>query len=262
MTTNIKIKTPFHSLFLNFSKCFQIIKKTWVNLILAIFFTLSLVLAISIISILIYYLLRHFNFVNENNFFTFRLIWNGLGYLIFMAVAAFAQILIINNLLNTQTDLKTTLKSVKIVFPSFFCLTIIINIIFFILTIPIYVAIFLFMFNNLILGVLSFILGIILILFAATYLIFSPFILIEKKKNCLAALKESFSLSKGKEAKILFKIIILALILVILNWITVILTPFYIIGAILSSIVFILMILFVFAYLLTIYQEIKKIKNV
>lgn len=242
-----------------FSKSFNIAKATYLNLILTIFFIISIVLAFLLLSMLVYYLLFQLNIVNAAQFFTFRLIWQIITYIITLSIAVTAQILIINFLLNPKLHFKANLKSIKPYFLNFFILSIIINILFFIATLPIYVGLTLFIFDFHVLGAISFVVGAILTLLLTSYLIFSSFFLIEYKLSALAALKSSYTLAKYNILNIIFKIIVLALIIIILNSLMIIFSPLQIFGTILSAFVFIIMILLSYTYLFAIYKDFKSL---
>ncbi len=246
---------------LSLSKTFlnsgKIIKKTWPELLLIIFIVSSVVIAVLFLLMLIYVLLVKYNVLQVSYFFTFNLIWQTLSYIIFMIIAAVAQIMIIQQLLTPEMKFNNIFKSIATHFLPFFCLTIAINLIFLIASLPLYISVFLFLLNKIIFCIISSIIGIILTILFASYFIFSPFILIDEKKSCLSSLRASVSLANKNLPNLIYKLIILAIIFVILDGFALIILPVAYVGKILASIIFLIMIIFTFAYLLALYQEFK-----
>jgi len=245
-----------------FSKTWELIKTNWLNSLFVILFATICVIAVAIILSLIWKLLLFLNIVQFYGIVFYRFAWQILTAIIFFILAILAQFLLINAFLNPQIKLKQNLKSIKQIFWQLLLLSIIINLLFLLACLPIYISIFLFLLNSAVLGAISFILGFVLIIFLSCYLIFSPFILIEKKLSFLAAMKKSFILVGGNFKNVFWKIFILGIILLLLNGLTILITlaPI-IIKSILSSLVLLFMIIFGFSYLFVIYQDLKSIKN-
>jgi hypothetical protein len=244
------------------SKTWEIIKISWLNSLIVMLFILGLVIITIIVLALAWKILLVLNLIQLSYIWTFRMLWQFLTALILFIISVLAQFLLINSLLNPRIKLKKNLKSMKQVLWHFLCLTLILNLIFLLASLPLYISIFLLLLNNLVLGIISFIVGVVLILFLGSYLIFSPFILIEKKISFFEAIKKSFILAEGNFSNIFLKILILGLILLILNGLSllVMLAPI-IIRAILNGVIIVIMILTGFAYLFAIYQDFKSIKN-
>jgi len=246
----------------------KVINKNFANLILTIFIVICLVITAMLLLFLIYYLFIFLNIVNINFIYTYNFIWKSFGSIVYFIIAVIAQILLINVFFKSQINFKENLQAIKKYFWGIFCLTIILQLIFMFFTLPIYVGIFLLALKNIILGILSFTLGIILAVLIVSYVVFSPFILIDKNIGCIAAIKQSIALTKNKLANIILKIIFLSIILIILNILSTYLLPLYILGkmyflaSLLGIILFLLMILLTFAYLFTMYQDYKTLKNV
>jgi len=244
------------------SKTWEIIKTSWLNSLVVMLFILGIIIITVIVLALIWKIFLVLNLIQLAYIWTFRMLWQFLTALILFIIAVLAQFLLINSLLNPQVKLKENLKSINQVFWPFLCLTLILNLIFLLASLPFYISIFLFLLNNLVLGVISFIVGVVLILFLGSYLIFSPFILIEKKLSFLEAIKKSFILAEGNFGNIFLKIIVLGLILLIFNGLSLLamLAPI-IIRAILNGFIIMIMILVGFAYLFALYHDFKSLKN-
>ncbi len=239
------------------SLSWQSLKKSWLDLLLVIFFIFCLLLAFLLIAFFTYIALLYYGVVSFNIIFTYRLIWKIAVYLITFIIAVIAQFLIVNTLLNPRQKFIENLKSIKQYFWRFLILTIIINILFVVFNIPIYVSIFLFAIDNLILGIISLIFGLIITILLSSYLIFSPFVLVDNNTGWLEAIKKSFSLTENKLFRVIFNVIILALIILILNTISVLIAQLDIIGLILSTVIFVIMVFVAFIYLFAMYQKFK-----
>nr|MBD3359300.1 hypothetical protein [Candidatus Buchananbacteria bacterium] len=235
----------------------QSLKKSWLDLLLIIFFIFCLLLAFLLIAFFTYIALLYYGVVSFNIIFTYRLIWTIVTYLVTFIIAVIAQLLIINSLLKPRKKFIENLNSIKKYFWQFLILTIIINILFVIFNIPIYVSIFFFALDNLILGIISLIFGLIITILLTSYLIFSPFLLIDKNTSWFESIKKSFSLTEKKLFQVIFNVIILALIILILNTISVLVLQLDIIGLVLSTIIFIIMVFTAFIYLFAMYQKFK-----
>lgn len=240
-----------------FSLSLKTFKDSWLNLILITFFIICLLLAFLLIAFFIYIALLYYGIVSYDIIFTYRLIWKIAVYLVTFIIAVITQFLFINSLLKPKMSFVNNLKEIKIYFWRFFFLTIIINVLFIIFNIPIYVAIFLFAINNLILGIICLIFGLIITLLLTSYIIFSPFILVEKKTSCLTAIKKSFAITEKNLFVVILNVIILAAIILILNTFSVLITQINTIGLIISTFIFLAMILISFIYLFALYQKLK-----
>jgi hypothetical protein len=246
----------------------EFIKKNLASLVLTIFIITCLVLAAILFLFLIYYLFLFLGIVKVNFIYSYNLIWKTASSIVYFIIAIIAQILIINTLFQPKINFLNNLKSIKKHFWGFFCLTVILYILFLFFTLPVYVGIALLAFNNLILGLLSFFLGIILALLLVSYVIFSPFILIDQNIGCIQAIKKSIALTRNYLANIILKIIFLTIILSIINIISTYLVPFYSLGkmyyivGLVGIALVVVMILLAFAYLFAMYQNFKTLKNV
>jgi len=240
-----------------FSATLTILKNTWLNLLLAIFFIISIILALILLSTVIYYALVSKSIINLDAIYSFRLIWQVCIYIISFLISVAAQYLIINTMINPRLELKDNLKSIKNNFSQFLFLNIIIQILFFIITIPIYLSGFLFLFGNIILAIAALLLGIIIIVLFVSYFVFSPFFLIEEKLSFVEAIKKSITSSQNNIFNIIFNLILLAFIIVIINSFSVLIISVPFIGLILSTIISLILIMFSFTYLMALYQNYK-----
>ncbi len=240
-----------------FGESFAILKKTWADLILILFLVICVILGLFIILSGIYYLLFASGLVSTNLFYTFRLFWTILTYILSFLIAVIAQILVITHLIKPGIDFKTNLSQVKENFVSFLGLSIILNIIFFLFTLPIYVAVFLFIYNNFVLGVIALALGFALTIALTAYMIAAPFLIIDKNLKVIESLTKSFQLTHKHIGRITINIIILAITIVILNSLSILIISIPGAGLVLSTVISIFLILFAFSYIYAIYQEIK-----
>jgi len=239
----------------------EIVKTNWLSSLIIIAFIFIILAIIIIILTLLGFVLIKFNLVSQFAFSTSTIIWQAIIAVIFYLAAIFAQFLFINNLLNPGIKLKENLSSFKINFWNFLCLNIIINILFLLATMPIYIAAFLLSLNNLILGIICLLFGYVLILFLASYLFFSPFILIEKKTSCPESIKLSLNLVEGKFWSITSRILILSILLLLLNKLSLIVYNLPLIGSLLSLIILIILILLGFVCTFALYQDLKSSRN-
>lgn len=249
-------KNSLSTLFLS---TLSILKNTWLNLLIAIFFIISIILALILISTVTYYVLISKSIINLDAIYSFRLIWQVVAYIISFVIGVIAQFLILNSMLKPNLSFSDNLKSTKDYFSQFLYLNIIINILFFILTIPIYLSGFLFLMGNLVLAIIALLLGIILILLFVSYFVFSPFILIDNKLSFIEAIKKSIQITKNHLFNIIFNLVLLAFIIVIVNSFSVMIVSLPYIGLILSTVISVVLILFSFTYLMALYQNYKRI---
>jgi len=243
------------------SKTLNLIKSSWLRQLKIIFYVLILIAIILIIMAIIWQILIKINIITLANIITAQIISQVISAIIFFLIAAAAQYLLINQLLNLNIKLKENLANLKKYWAKFLCLTIIINLIFLLTTLPIYVAVFLILLKSYVLGIFTLLVGFCTILFLAAYLVTSPYLLVDKKLFCIEAIKKSFKLAEGNFWQILIKIIILSVILLILNLLTFILISLPYFGALLSGLILIIMIIIAFSYLAVLYQELKIAKN-
>ncbi|MCX6742972.1 MAG: hypothetical protein NT116_01930 [Candidatus Parcubacteria bacterium] len=243
------------------SKTLNLIKSSWQQQLKIIFTVLVAIALLLIILTIIWQILIKINIITLANIITAQIIWQVISAIIFFLVAAAAQYLLINQLLNLNLKLKENLAGLKKYWAKFLCLTIIINLIFLLATLPLYVAVFLILLKSYVLGILTLIVGLATILFLAAYLVISPFLLIDKKLFCIESIKKSFKLIENNFWQILIKIVILSVILLILNLLSFILISLPYFGALLSGLILIIMIMLAFSYLAILYQDLKILKN-
>ncbi len=167
----------------------------------------------------------------------------------------------INSLLNTQLNLKQNLYSIKGNFWQFIFLMIVINILLLLSAMPIYVGVFLILLKSYLLGILSLMVSFILIIFISIYLIFSPLILLENNLKWHKAIVKSSSLSQGYFNILFLNIAVLIAILAAMNYLSLYLTTLGILGLILGSIFTVIMIIFGFSFLMSLYTQIKSARN-
>jgi len=238
-----------------FKKSFKIFVQNWAQLLLIVFFIFCLFLAYMLIQNMAFYLLTKYNIINETNVFLSKLIIKIITTIITYLIAVLAQFLMINNLIKNENELTANLKSFKQYFWNFLAVTIIINILFSIVTLPVYVAVALIILNKFVLGGISIIVGIILAVLLTSLLVFSPFILIAEKKSWYASLGASFSLATKNLWGIIFNLILLVLLLILINGIAVLILPVYFVGAILGSLIYLFIIIYAFVFLFALYQN-------
>lgn len=235
----------------------QSLKKSWLNLLLVTFFIFCLLLAFLLIAFFTYIALLYYGVVGFYAVFTYRLVWKIVVSVITFIIAVIAQFLIVNALLNPQIKFLNDLKAIKHYFWRFLALMIIINVLFVIFNIPIYVSVFLFAVNNLVLGMISLIFGLIITVLLTSYIIFSPFILVDKDTTCFEAIKNSFSITENNLFNVILNVIAVALIVLILNGLSVLVLNLDTIGLILSTVIFIIMVFTAFIYLFAMYKKFK-----
>lgn len=253
-------KIHHNSLITVFTSASKNLKKNWSILLLSVFFIICIALAFFILENLVYYSLISLNVINITNVFLSRLIFNIVTTIISFIIAVIAQYLIINSLLKPDLNFYDNLKNIKPCFWSLFCLTLIINVTFLIVTLPIYAAVFLITLDKLVFAAISLIFGLALALLATSYFVFSPFILIEESKTCLNSIIKSYNLVTPKLPNVIFNIVLLALIIIILNGFGLLLAQIGLIGLVISSIIYLILILFAFNYLFALYQNYRPLK--
>ncbi len=237
---------------------FAIIKEASGNLLLNVFFIICLTFILFFFFGAIFYLGMNFNIIQNNYLFTFRFAWQAFFYIATFILGVMAQILIIKSLFDTKAKFITILSSLKVYFANFLCLSILINLIFLVCSLPLYAGILLLALNNLILGVTSIILAIALNIIVSVCLLFSSYILIEKNQSCISAIKESYKLASKNFWQIIVRLFFLCVgLIIIFNIFTLISFWLPNIGAALSILLLIPVILFVFAYLFILYRNLK-----
>ncbi|MBN1325664.1 hypothetical protein JW977_01630 [Candidatus Falkowbacteria bacterium] len=239
-------------------KAFLKLKEAGGNLLLSVFFIVCLIFVLFFFLGILYYSIISIKIVQTNYLFTFRLIWQIIFYLATYALGVIAQVLIIKSLVSPKEKFNVIISSLKTYFLNFLCLSIFINIIFLVCYLPFYGGIFLLLFESQVLGACSIIISLILNLLAVIFLIMSPFILIEKNKWFIEAVKESFKIASNNFWDIVIKLVIICISLVLLlNISTLLCIILPTLGAIISIILFIPVILLVFSYLFAFYQYLK-----
>jgi hypothetical protein len=247
----MKLKTQF-------APSWQILKTSFPNLILSMSFIISLILAFSMLSYGAFYLFVYLKVVNPQNVLFFNISVRLILYLGYLILGALAQILLLNNLLDSKLALGQNLHSIKSYLWQMLALNIIIGIIFFVISSPLYASVLFLAIGNIILAYISTIFGYALIIIVAALLLFSCFILIEKKLNWLNSIKESVKISKNNLMEIIVNLLILGVIFLILNTISILFFQLMFWLAIMGGIVIIFWILFSFAYVFAMYQNYKK----
>jgi hypothetical protein len=185
--------------------------------------------------------------------FTFLII----NYLLVLILASVVQIITLKVFFDPQVKVSILLSHVKNYFWRFLGLSIIINILFFLFSLPIYVAIFLFAIQNYILSLTALLVGILLLLLFTSYIMFSPFILIEKQNKIYNSLKESMDLASTNIWGIFTKLIALIVIMVFLNYLASLFITIPFVGQIIEiGAIFLFFIIFII-YLYTISQNLK-----
>lgn len=259
MTTNNSVK--FMTTSQLFLRCLEIVKQSWLNLLLSFTFITVLLLAANVLLTVIYYFLIVWKFINADNLLITRMLWTLSTYLIYFLIAVIAQIIIIYTLINPKLKFRESLKSVKKHFLNFLFLSIIISVLLLIFSLPIYAAIVFFIANQAVLGFISLILGYVLILLLSSTIVFSVYIVIEEDEYPLNALRHTYSLSKDRMASLTFKIFILAVMVLILNNISGLLFKLPVIGTSLGYLFIVLIMLLVLTYPFALYQDLKRIKS-
>lgn len=185
--------------------------------------------------------------------FTFLII----NYLLVLVLASVVQIVTLKIFFDPQIKISGMITDVKSYFWRFLGLSIIINILFFLFSLPVYVAIFLFAIQNYILSLIALLVGILLLLLFTSYIMFSPFILIEKQKKIYHSIQESMNMASANIWGIFLKLIILIVVMILLNYLASLFITIPIAGQIIELVgIFVFFIIFII-YLYTIYQDLK-----
>lgn len=239
-------------------KTLGLLKKSWLNLLISLCILILLTAAASLILYLAYFAIVYTNFIMSSfrNFIIFRISWGLLIFLVFYLITILAQIIIIKSLLEAK-NFQEILKSVSKYFLNYICLSIIISILLVFFSLPIYTALFLFYAEQWVLGLLSLILGYILIIVLSGLLAFSPIILLEQNLYPLNALTKAYNLSKKYFASIIWKIFLLSLFLLVLNMIASMAYNIPFVGLLLWLVISLLAGLIFFAFPITLYKSLK-----
>lgn len=180
-----------------------------------------------------------------------------INYLLVLVLASVVQIVTLKIFFDPQLKISSMISNVKSYFWRFLGLSIIINILFFLFSLPIYVAIFLFAIQNYLLSLIAMLVGILLLLLFTGYIMFSPFVLIEKQSKIYGSIKESVNMASLNIWSIFVKLIILIGIMVGLNYVASLFITLPYIGQFIEIAgIFIFFIMFII-YLFTIYQSLK-----
>lgn len=230
-------------------------KKHSLNLLFAAILASVFVIIILTVFFAFYYLLINRTMVSSVLAvrFTFLII----NYLLVLILASVVQIVTLKIFFDPQLKVSNLISHVKTYFWRFLGLSIIINILFFLFSLPIYVAIFLFAIQNYLLSLIALIVGILLLLLFTSYIMFSPFILIEKQRKVYHSIKESMDLASTNIWGIFIKLISLIVIMIVLNYLATFLVAIPFFGQIIELIAIFLFFIIFIIYLYTIYQNLK-----
>ena len=246
------------SLYIN---TWQIIKANWLNSLKILFFVVVLCLILFTLLVFLWGILVKFNINNIPDLVAVRLFWQLIAGLVYFLISALIQFLLLNLFLNPSLKFLENLKAFKKYFWQFCCLTIILNVIFFFFSVPLYVGFFFYSLDNIFLGIISIILGYLLIILYVSYLLFSPILLIEKNLTCLESMKSSILLASNHAFNIFWKILILAIILILLNIAALFVLNLPYLGLPLAIFILCFMVLLIFANVFALYQNFKALKN-
>ncbi|MCX6740099.1 MAG: hypothetical protein NTZ49_02625 [Candidatus Parcubacteria bacterium] len=233
-------------------------KKHSPNLVFATLFTAIFAAIILTIFFGLYYFIMSKS--SLSTFLAVRFTFLVINYLLVLILSSIVQIIVIKVFFEPELKLANLVGHVKDYFWKFLGLSIVINILFLLFCLPIYAALLLFAIENFILAIVSLITGILLILFFTAYVMFSPFILIEKKEKVYHALKQSMDMASGNLWGILSKLLILIVILIALNYIATLFINIPWVGQVFELAGIFLLFLVTFIYVFTLYENIK-IKN-
>jgi hypothetical protein len=186
-----------------------------------------------------------------------RFTFNIFNYFLILILASVVQIVTLKVFFDPILKISNLITSVKSYFWRFLGLSLIINILLFLFSLPVYVAIFLFASQNYILSLIALLVGILLLLLFTSYVMFSPFILIEKRGKIYQAIKESMNLAADNIWDVLAKLIILIVILLLLNYLAAFFIALPIVGPIIELGAILILFIFFIIYLYTIYQNLK-----
>jgi hypothetical protein len=239
-----------------FKKSWRNLKPSFPYLILSIFFIIILVFALFTLEYGFFILLVYLKIASKQ-----VLIFNAsikiLVYLAYLALSVVAQIIILNNFFDSSLRLGQNLRTLKTHFWQMLLLNIAISIIFVVVSSPLYASVLFFLLNNPLLAYFSTIIGYFLIIVAACFLLFSPFVLMDQKISWLESIKKSYKIAKNNMLEILINLLILAILVAILNFVSILLINLMFWYAILGSILVIFLIMFSFSYLYSMYQIYK-----
>jgi hypothetical protein len=250
-----KLVPSFYSLA---QRTIELIKKTWLNLLMSLCVMALVIFITSFILYLLYYSVISFGFIYNSlsNFVFFQICWAVLVFIIFYLIAVFAQVIIIKSLLDNN-NFQQILKSLPKYFLNYLCLSIIISLLLVIAGLPIYSALILFYLQNWVLGFLSLLLAYILIIVFSVLVVFSPLMLIEQNLYPLTALKNAYLLSKKFLIQIIWKIFLLSVILLILDILATLFYGMPFIGLLIWFIISLIISILFFAFPITLYKSLK-----
>ncbi|OGY41275.1 MAG: hypothetical protein A2Y67_00520 [Candidatus Buchananbacteria bacterium RBG_13_39_9] len=256
---NILSKKPL-TLAESFLETFKLLKATWLTLVVFSF----LIICLFFVSLLLLTALNLVYIALAKTIppYTFNLIYTVIVYILYFLLSTLAQILLINALFRPSLNFKENIATVKKFFKNYLFLSIFTSFIIFLCFLPFYTALFFFLLNNYILGFLSLIINFALIVLAASYFIFSPYILIDKNYSWHLSVKKSWLLAKNNLLNITLKIFVFVLILVILDSLSTLLLYLPYAGPVFAMIIFMIMVLFFFAYPFVIYSDYKQYQNI
>jgi len=240
-----------------FVKSWQILKSKFTALILSIFVIISLIIAAVILGYAVFQALLNVDLLIKN-ILAFNIGARFFFYLIYLILGVIAQIILINVFLKDYASFKDNLFPLSSHFGHMLILNIILSIFFVIAGTPFYASIIFFLMANPVLGYTAILTGLILTILCATLFLFSPFILIEKNSSWLAALKESFAISKNNIIPIAFNLLIITFIFIILNFFSIVLLNMSFVYMAVGTILSLFLIMFCFSYLFVMYQNYKK----
>jgi len=230
-------------------------KKHSLNLLLAALLSSVFVIIAYAVFYGLYYLI--ISKTSFNTILAVRFTFLMFRYLVILILASIVQIATLKVFFDPQVTISNLFTGVKTHFWRFLGLSIIINILFFLFSLPIYVAIFLFAIQNYIFSLIALLIGILLMLLFAGYIIFSPFIMIEKQKKIYNSIRESMNMASDNIWGILAKIVILIAAMVALNYIFSLFITIPFVGQIIElAAIFVFYIIFII-YIYTIYQNLK-----
>jgi hypothetical protein len=230
-------------------------QKHSLNLLLATILSAIFVIFVLTVFFPVYYLI--INQTSMTTVLAVRYTFKIINYLLVIILASIVQIITLKTFFEPQLKISKLISHVKTYFWRFLGLSIVLNILLFLFSLPIYVAIFLFFLQNYLFSLIAFLIGIILLLLFTSYFMFSPFILIEKQTKVYQAIKESIDLASTNIWSVFSKIIALIVAIIALNLLASLFITIPYIGQIIELLaIFVFFIIFII-YMYTIYQNLK-----
>ncbi|MDD5341682.1 MAG: hypothetical protein PHC97_04615 [Patescibacteria group bacterium] len=240
-----------------FLNSWQLLKSRFSNLILGIFFIIALIFAVSILEYGLFYLLVYLKLAAVSAL-AFNAGFRAVYYIFYLILGVIAQIVLINIFLNPELNFGQNLKTLKTFFWQMLILNVAVSLIFFIASSPLYANVLLLLLGNPVLFYASTILGYILILLAVSFLVFSPFVLMDKKLNWLDSIKKSFAIARINLTQTIFNLVILAIIFTALNLVSLLYLNILPWTLIINGLLVLFLIMFTFAYLFAMYKNFKQ----